>query len=358
MSFLKIGTVNAVPGKITSGKLILGTFKGKKISIPVFIAAGKKEGPTGFISGGVNGNELNGIQLCQNALESINPKRLSGTIAFFPLMNPSGFEAKTRNVTLDNRDLNRSFVKNPKTISEKMAKTFLEKVVSKVDFGIDCHDSGDKNVLLPHPRVKYHKNNQCSNGCTFEMGKSFGTELIIHRKPEHGMLAKAAEEFFEIPVMTVEIGGGYTIWKNHQKEGLRGIKNVLRDKGMLDGKNILPKKQFVVSLNSRDFLFAKTSGIVIPHVKLEQVVHINQPIAKIHDPFTLKTEILHSKKCGVVFSLQHYAKIEEKNPVASVLGMNYCAKHKKRFAHVKTLNNKKSSSIKIVKNRHLKASLF
>lgn len=321
---MKIGTATSKPGKIVTGTLTVAKLAdGTPIEVPVKLAEGLKPGPVAFVSGGMHGNELNGIELAHRFWRSFERdqlvQKLKGTLIFLPILNVSGFLNKRRRVIYDKRDLNRSFgVGNPtSSIAAYIAQTLLEQVVKRCQFGIDLHDSGRTNVLLPHTRV--HR--QDSVG-TQELGSLFGTDIVMVRDGAPGMLALAAQRAYQIPVVTVEVGGAMILWDEFLNRGIQGIKNLLVHQGMLSGKLVLPPKQFF--LEGRQGYDAPCEGIARVFWHLGDTVKAGDVLAEVYNPVTGQTETILSEYCGVVFSRRMQARVDAEDEVLAVMEFETC----------------------------------
>ena len=313
MENLQVGSCKEIRGKKTKGFLEV-KLNDLKINVPIFIISGVKDGPTAFISAGMHGDEVNGIEIVRNIKESINPDSLSGKLVIVPVINTLGFRASARYVPLDNGDINRQFnKKSPGTASEVIAHVFFEEVVKKCDFGIDCHDSNAENILLPHSRVLNSK----EAPEVAELSRIFGTDLILEREGKEGMLAIEAYKKHKIPVLTVEVGGGIKIWHKYVAEGIRGIKNVLIYKKMLNGFIDIPIRQFV--LDYRHGYMAPFSGLLDVKVDLGDAVKEGDVIATLYDPETDREEDIKAEHAGVVFSVRLKSKIDSGETMFSVL---------------------------------------
>ena len=174
--------------------------------IPVFIAKGSNPGKTIFISAGIHGDEVNGIEVLHHFMSTIDPYKLHGIVIFLPVLNPWGFREKSRYIPFDNKDLNRSFNQKGSSISFKIADSLMKKVIEKCDFGIDLHD-GRTNILLPHPRIFRNDKSKFLK----ELSHAFGTDIILEREGDPGMMAVEAFKTNKIPVMTIEVGGAMVI---------------------------------------------------------------------------------------------------------------------------------------------------
>lgn len=309
-----------------------------------------RTGKTIFISGGMHGNEINGIQLVQQFIHSLELNKLKGTIIIIPVLNPSGYHTERRNVQLDDKDLNRSFPGNKTgSPSSRIAHSIMENIVSKCEFGIDCHDSGSQNVLLPHPRVHVNKSGVCNRGCTLELGSVFGTDLILKRQGRDGMLAIEANKKYSIPILTVEIGGAFVIWPSFINEGVRGIKNLLSYNYMRKEEIILPKRQFV--LNYRDNYKAPAEGILRLRVRIGDAVDKGCLLAEVHNPVEEGTRYIRSKECGVIFATKLQSKVVRHEGIISMLNFKTCNISKSNIKNAQLIRNRpKKGLIKLRKS--------
>ena len=86
---------------------------GTPITMPVHVYRSDMEGPTLLLSGGMHGDEVNGIEIVRKFLsKGIADKILCGTIIAIPIINVYGFINFSRDVP-DGKDVNRSFPGKP-----------------------------------------------------------------------------------------------------------------------------------------------------------------------------------------------------------------------------------------------------
>ncbi len=303
--------------------------KDKGIKIPYLVFEGKKLGPTCVISGGMHGDELNGIALVKKLIDYCEKnkieKKLRGKLIIIPILNPTGFEAKKRTVAYDKKDLNRSFNKKSKSASNLIANALVKEIYSQADFAIDCHDSGHRNVLIPHARIHDSERTKCKN-CTREMAQAFGSKIIVERKGKRGMIAVEMERKFNLPVLTIETGGALKLFEKFVNKGTEGIINVLTHYNMLPGEVKFPRKQYF--LKHRFGVKAPATGIMKLTKKLGQRVHVGDKIGELYIPMRNKTVDLISPMCGLLFSIQYEESIAKGDIIYSVLEDRKC--HVKR----------------------------
>ncbi|MFH1533964.1 MAG: succinylglutamate desuccinylase/aspartoacylase family protein [bacterium] len=302
---------------------------GHIIEIPYLHYKGSGSEKICVISAGMHGDEVNGISLAKNLIEYCDKndieKELNGELIVLPICNQSGFENQTRHVAYDNKDLNRCFHKKDKTASNLIANALERHFYSKADLAIDCHDSGKRQILLPHTRVHTYEDQYCTN-CTREMAKAFGSKIIIERKGKKGMLAIEMSRKHKLPILTIEIGGALKVAHKHLEKGLEGILNILKSQGFLPGEVKVPSEQFY--LKYRFGVPAKYTGILNLSKKLGSRVHMGDKIGDIYVPKKAKTYDVISPMCGIIFSMQLVDVAKEGEIIYSILEDRKC--HRKR----------------------------
>src|SRR5688572_29632464 len=111
MRELSINGVRVRPGQSVNIEIPIAKLPSHTlIDLPIFIRRANEDGPVVLISGGVHGDEINGIVTARRLLEEMDKgwSLLRGTLIFIPLMNIYGFLSNSRTFP-DGRDLNRSF---------------------------------------------------------------------------------------------------------------------------------------------------------------------------------------------------------------------------------------------------------
>jgi len=79
-----------------------------KIEVPIIIERAKLDGPCILFTGGIHGNEINGIEIVRQLISKGYNKPKRGTVICIPVVNIFGFLNQTRQFP-DGRDLNRVF---------------------------------------------------------------------------------------------------------------------------------------------------------------------------------------------------------------------------------------------------------
>jgi predicted deacylase len=94
---------------------------GTEIEVPAYVYRSAQPGPVVLLSGGLHGDEINGIEIVRRMLESGTfDNLLRGSVVAVPVMNIYGFLNFSRDVP-DGKDINRSF---PGHITGSLAARF------------------------------------------------------------------------------------------------------------------------------------------------------------------------------------------------------------------------------------------
>jgi predicted deacylase len=177
---------------------------GVEIPLPVHVFHGAKEGPTLLLSGGLHGDEVNGVEIVRRALSG---KMLSGlecgTVLAIPIINVYGFLFFSRDVP-DGKDVNRSFPGTPDgSLASLVAHTLSTKILPLVDFGIDFHTGGASRTN--YPQIRYAKDDDAA----LEIARAFAAPLSMPSSLIHGSLREAAHKL-GVPHRDVTLVRGLT----------------------------------------------------------------------------------------------------------------------------------------------------
>lgn len=247
------------------------------IDLPIFIRAAKEEGPVVLVSGGVHGDEINGIVTARRILEEIDAglELLKGTLIIIPLVNIYGFLSNSRTFP-DGRDLNRSFPGSRKgSLAGRIAYILSEEIIPQIDFGIDFHTGG--RMLTNHPQIRVDFKDKVG----VELAKAFGTHYVVNSK----MIDKTfRKEAFKAKkhILVFEGGESMRIDELSTEEGVNGTKRLLHHLGMI-AEN--PEAKDTLILSQSDWVRSRASGIFNSSVKLGDQVKKGQILARISDPY-------------------------------------------------------------------------
>jgi predicted deacylase len=341
-SIKKVGSVSVQAGRWTRGKLKVGLYPdGRNAFIPLLTAGSKTKGPVGLLITGAHGNEINGPEVVERVLSALDLSKLRGTLIVLPIMNPWGFAERSRFVSIDQRDLNRSYPGHRKgSFTFQVAWTIMHEVVKLADFVIDVHDAGERQIMLPHSRIhaepKYDP--------TRAIGLAFGSDVVLVRDAEPGMLAREARAEFGTPVISLEIGGAMRIWEDYQQRAVHGVLNILRSQGMLPGKLEMPAQQLL--LNKREGSAAELTGIQSTWPSIGHVVKPGDPLYQIYNPLTGEKFVHRARTCGVVLSNNILGRVDKGMEAIATLNFTGCGEEALTRGDI--IRNRAGSNVRIV----------
>ena len=205
------------------------------VSMSVHVIHGKTEGQTVFVSAGIHGDEVIGVEIVRRLLRAPNLKSLRGTLVVIPIVNAFGFINHSRYLP-DRRDLNRMFPGTPGgSLASRLAHLFLNEIVARSDLGIDLHSAAIHRTNLPQVRISP------DNPYTAELAEVFGAPVILQSPLREGSLRGAAKNIGK-DVLLYEAGEGLRFDEMSVRAGVAGIMRVLQHVGLLPAKGVSKPK--------------------------------------------------------------------------------------------------------------------
>ncbi len=276
------------------------------LSIPIEVLHGASPGPILMINAAIHGDELNGVEIIRQLLNTLDEKKLKGTVIAVPIVNVFGFIHKSRYLP-DRRDLNRCFPGSEKgSLASRMAHTFFSQVAERCDYILDLHTGAIHRTNLPQIRA------DLSNSETLRIAQAFATPVIIDSPLRDGSLRSEAEKQ-QIPVLTYEAGEALRFDPIAINAGIIGIKRVMQSIGMLrPGRKKIPNS---IIAKSTSWLRAEADGILRTLVSLGDKVEKGQVLAYINSPLGKLEVEIRANKSGIVIGQQTLPLVNEGDAV-------------------------------------------
>jgi predicted deacylase len=251
------------------------SFAGDSVEIPVLAVRGERAGPVICMTAGVHGDELNGIEIVRQFFEHVSPKQLSGMLLGVPVANLHGFRRGSRYLP-DRRDLNRYFPGHPNGSSaSRIASALFEGVIRRCDALVDFHTGSFYRTNLPHLRANL------ANPRVLELAKAFGIGVVVHSEGMIGTLRRASTDA-GIPAITYEAGEPKRLQGREIDRGVEGMRSMLRQMGVLDGKAPARRQQRLY-YQSR-WVRVDDGGIFITHRELGERIRSGDVLGTVTDP--------------------------------------------------------------------------
>lgn len=254
---------------------------GHDLFIPLHRLEGAAAGPTLGLSAVVHGDEPLTNEVVRRVLTETDPADLRGTLLAVPIANPLAFEALARHTPIDQLDMNRNFPGAPAGwLSEQMAHALATRFVSQLDYHVDLHTGGI------YPTVDYVYIFERSR----ELSLAFGSRYLFEPStPYQGTFAVPAAQK-GIPFFTAELGGGSFLDAHYIEHGVRGVRNVLKQLGMLQGEIERPSEQTIVT--EMAVVRPRFGGVLYPEVGLDMLgkeVAGGTLLGRVVSPYTFET---------------------------------------------------------------------
>ncbi|WP_075185708.1 succinylglutamate desuccinylase/aspartoacylase family protein [Teredinibacter haidensis] len=254
------------------------SFMGISAPSAVLVVHGLKPGPTVCLTAAIHGDELNGIEVVRHVLYSIDPAELAGTVIGVPIVNLQGFRRSSRYLP-DRRDLNRYFPGNAHGSSaSRIASSFFDGVVRHCDMLVDLHTGSFRRTNLPQLRA------DLTLPRVADLAKKMGSIVVVHSEGTPGCLRRASVEF-GIPAVTLEAGQPQQLQKTAVNHGIKSVKTLLDNLGMLDRRQFWQLKAEPIYYKSQ-WVRAISGGILFSEVELGDRVAVGEILGVITDPIT------------------------------------------------------------------------
>ncbi len=242
---LKVGNVSAKAGEKTFGYLETAQSRsGMRLDVPVHLIAGAQPGPTLMLQGAIHGAEVIGSIAILDFVAKADPAAIRGNVIAVPVVNRAGFELGTRGSLVDDKDISRLFPgKKDGSVSDQTAYIYFQEAITQADVLIDFH-AGARTAYERY--VLFNAEEDPDNLTLMEQRRrklvvAFGLDQAAFFPPGTfgSGASKIAIEEVDTLQITLEFGGGTGWFKNGEdnvRDAERGIWNILKAMGMIDGE--------------------------------------------------------------------------------------------------------------------------
>ena len=263
------------------------------VTLSAHVIHGKKDGPTFFVSAGVHGDEVIGVEIVRRLLGFEGLNGLRGTLIVVPIVNTYGFLMRSRYLP-DRRDLNRSFPGSAGgSLASRLAHIFLNDIVARCDFGVDLHSADIHRTNLPQVRVSEGRDGM------MELAQVFGAPVILTSDLREGSLRQFAAER-DVDVLLYEAGEGLRFDEIAVRAGVAGILRVLRHLNMVPAKGIAKPKDASVLCEGSKWVRSPAGGLLRSFKAEGDFVEEGEVIGAVSDPFGQEEHELIAPFGGVI----------------------------------------------------------
>lgn len=269
---------------------------GGEVALYVHAIRGARSGPVLALTTAQHGDEWFGPLMFRDALAMLDPSEMAGTVLAVPVANPVAFGQGQRNTQheSDGPDMNRVWPGTHTWHAETMTRVIVREVLMHADALLDFHPSPWGSAMGQVVYGGDYPDQALAERC-HQLGLAFGwVNLGRMRLVEVFPGPRSIRAFSGVQLGTqslaVEIGGsGFGVeqereWIDHN---VRGIRNVMRHLGMLEGE---PERRDRVLLYRRTVRVNPTvAGLLIPERqpdRLMREVRAGEVLGRIFSPYT------------------------------------------------------------------------
>ena len=269
---------------------------------------------------GIHGDELEGQYVCYELIRRINGgyADLNGIVDVYPMLNPLGADAVTRQIPMFDLDMNRIF---PGSESGSPWEHMAEKVLDDItgaDLCIDIHSSDIFLREIPQVRIATEEKMRLLPfakrlNCDFVW---VGSSSAVRPSSLSYALNSAGT-----PCLVVEMGAGMRITKEYGNQLLDGIFAIMSDMGIWSGPVREVSNPIVSSDGEVTIIHCNKSGVFMPAIRHWIGICEGDHIGDILNVYTGEIEEeIFSPVSGMVFTLREYPVVSSGSLIARILG--------------------------------------
>src|SRR5687767_1512978 len=308
--------MTAGSGRTRSMISVTTRLDGSELRIRVHIVKGERDGPTLTLVSTQHGAEWYSIEIVRRVISEIEASALRGRVIGVPVANPIALEHFTRMTPdeSDEPDLNRVWPGGRTWVTEQIAAALDREVLASTDYLVDFHPGPWGAALatigygadLPDEKVRRE---------SLEMAIAFGHPSVRALKmmgafPGPRSIAGYAGSVRKIPNIGPCLGGlgfGPQTEREWLDQQVRGVQNVLRHLGMLDGEPTgLPRRYFHFGSRGQRIVPSKGGYLRAGHGPgaLMTEVPKGTVLGTVESPYTFeRLEDLTAPEDGVLFGV-------------------------------------------------------
>ena len=265
------------------------------IDLSVNIFRGEEDGPVLLLTGGLHGDEINGVEIIRRMIqkERIIPEK--GTVIAIPLVNIYGFIQKQRDLP-DGKDINRSFPGSKSgSLARLVAHTLMEKIFPHIDYGVDFHTGGDSRANFPQIRCLL------KNATNRELADAFAAPITVNSSLINKSFRKAAQKKGK-EILVYETGEAHRFDQHGIQEGVNGTLRLMKHLGM---RSEAPEPNDTDVYHKTTWVRARFAGLFQQKIPLGEHIKKRQVLGHISDPFGQEWFKVVSPQSGRIIGLNN-----------------------------------------------------
>lgn len=327
---ISIAGLNVQPGEKKHGVLNISEFfaDGQSMEIPFTVIHGTEEGKTLYVQVAQHGSEVMGLDALRRLIPELDPDEMKGTLIYC-LPNPLAFRERKRATIFDPKPggMNRVWPGDPEgSLTERMAHKIFTELVSHADEVIDLHTATRKCpvwVFYEADGVSELAPSETAQRSE-DMAHLFGAPIMYVEAEAYGGRKTLRANCVDtgVPAIVPELGGHGHFDEKAIMITYRGLKNIMKDLGIIEGEVELPDTQVKLEWLSEPKkynAYAQKGGIFIPEVDLGDIVEKGDRLGYIYSPRTFETlEVIKAPQTGYVFTIKENPVVHQGDSLIAV----------------------------------------
>lgn len=265
------------------------------IDLPVLVYRAPVDGPVMLLTGGLHGDEINGVEIIRRMIERdlVIPEK--GTVIAIPIVNIYGFIQNSRGLP-DGKDINRSFPgAKGGSLAKLLAHTLMTEIIPVIDCGIDFHTGGASRSNYPQVRCSFKIDKAT------EYARAMGSPVMMHS----GLISKSfrnAAHKKGKEILVFEVGESLRYDEFGIEEGIDSARRLMKYLGMV--KNA-PDANKTMIYNQSTWIRTKNAGLFISKTELGEIQNKRQVLGQIKDPYGELNSRVLAPQNGMVIGLNN-----------------------------------------------------
>ncbi len=278
------------------------TALGQSWLVPVVVIRGARPGPRLLLTAGIHGDELNGIAVIHRLARDVDPAQLSGTLVMVPGLNTPGLNNSTRNFSprggTGTENMNR-VMPGKDTPGSALIDVYAHALWHRLmrpnaDQMVDLHTQSRGTAYNLYAFV--------SSPEARAIAEAIAPDTI---RLDPGQRGTVENEMVPsgVPAITLELGAP-EVWDEAMiSRGQQGIARLMAKMGMIDAARAPAATTTPFVANNQVEVRSPHGGWAQLHVRLNDRVTKDQPVATITDAFGRVRTVLKAPEAGQVVAL-------------------------------------------------------
>ncbi|MBV8535447.1 MAG: succinylglutamate desuccinylase/aspartoacylase family protein [Alphaproteobacteria bacterium] len=245
-------------------------------------------GPCVVLVSGCHGDEFVGPVALMRFVRQLDPHLIQGQLIVLAAANAPAVEAGARRSPLDNANLDRAFLGQPRGAPTAAIADWIERVLlNRATLVVDLHSGGETVEYVPSTTIYRPKNDE-RRASLWQLVQAFGLPIafIVDERDDSPASLNGACERLGVSYLAAELGGGGTVSIGALSAALAAINRLLQSLGLLAEAacDEPPPVRLLRRLADQETIVAPDRGLFEPCVAPGADVAQGALAGRIHDP--------------------------------------------------------------------------